>query len=90
LIPDIKNAAFTGAVMLSVLSLLSFNPAVSFTINQLLGIVSSLGIIIHFVIIDLAYPLRMQIFFADLFPLITFDIIPTDVLYDMLFGTSTI
>ncbi len=37
----------------------------------------------------LDYPLRMQLFFGGLFPLITFDAMPTDDLYNLLFKTKS-
>ena len=43
--------------------------------------VEPLTIILHMSLIDLNYPLNLQNFFSQLFPLITFDIIPTDNLY---------
>jgi hypothetical protein len=55
----------------------------------MLGIISSLNIIVHFVCISLDYPLRMQLFFGGLFPLITFDALPTDKLYDSIFMTRS-
>ena len=38
---------------------------------------------------SLDYPLRMQLFFGGLFPLITFDAMPTDDLYNLLFNTKS-
>jgi hypothetical protein len=54
--PDIKMTAFVSAVVVATLSLFTLNPAVSYLVNQLLGLISSLGIITHYAIIDLAYP----------------------------------
>jgi hypothetical protein len=67
----------------------SASPPVAMLLNQLLGTISSLGIIIHFVCINLDYPLRMQLFFGGLFPLITFDPLPTDIAYNYLFETQS-
>jgi hypothetical protein len=36
-------------------------------------------------IIDLNYPRKVQDFFAGLFPLIVFDVVPTDDLYQYIF-----
>jgi hypothetical protein len=37
------------------------------------------------ILIPLNYPANLQDFFLKIFPLITFDIIPTDKLYDIIF-----
>ena len=50
--------------------------------NQLLGFIANLSIIINMFILTLNYPLHVQKFFSALFPLITFDLIPTDDFYD--------
>ncbi len=73
----------------SVMVAFSASPPVALLLNQLLGTISSLGIIIHFVCINLDYPLRMQLFFGGLFPLITFDPLPTDIAYNYLFETQS-
>lgn len=39
---------------------------------------------------DLNYSLNLQEFFGHLFPLITFDILPSDRLYEYVFGLSEI
>jgi len=41
-------------------------------------------------LITLNYPVEMLEFFAMIFPLITFDVIPTDKLYDKIFKLSQI
>ncbi len=76
-------------VIIVVLTIFSVSPPVAFILNQLLGIVTSLNIILHFLCIGLDYPLRMQLFFGGLFPLITFDAMPTDDLYNLLFSTKS-
>ena len=72
-----------------VLTFFSVNHQVEFILNQLLGLVSSLNIILHFMCMGLDYPLRMQLFFGGLFHLITFDAMPTDDLYNLLFSTKS-
>lgn len=49
---------------------------------QLLSYISNLAMIIHMFILQLNYPVHVQEFFASLFPLITFDVIPTEKLYE--------
>jgi len=39
---------------------------------------------------NLIYPVNLQDFFGALFPLLTFDMIPTDEIYETIFGFSKI
>lgn len=55
-------------------------------LNQILAIVENIGIILHMFILSLEYPVHVQDFFAALFPLVTFDLFPTDDLYEDMFG----
>ena len=54
-------------------------------LNQVLSIVDNLGLILHLFILTLEYPINVQNFFAAMFPLITFDMFPTDELYQVMF-----
>jgi hypothetical protein len=49
-----------------------------------LSFIANLAMIIHMFILQLDYPVHVQEFFAGLFPLITFDLIPTEELYNAL------
>ena len=54
----------------------------------LLGLVSSLNPITHYVLLRLDYPLNVQEFFGQIFPLLTFDLFDTGWLYEMVFGLT--
>ena len=57
-------------------------------VNQVLGQVRSLSMITHFMMMQLMVPQNAMIFYSGLFELVTFEMIPTDVIYDELFGDS--
>jgi hypothetical protein len=59
-------------------------------LNQVLNIVDNLGLILHLFILTLEYPINVQNFFAAMFPLITFDMFPTDELYQVMFDFENI
>jgi hypothetical protein len=59
-------------------------------LNQVLSIVDNLGLILHLFILTLEYPINVQNFFAAMFPLITFDMFPTDELYQVMFDFENI
>ena len=49
---------------------------------------STLAYVIHMVTIQLHYSLSLQEFFANLFPLITFDMLPAEIWYEYIFNLS--
>lgn len=57
----------------------------SAVINQMLAIVENICIILHMFILTLEYPIHVMDFFGAMFPLITFDLFPTDELYESMF-----
>ena len=54
-------------------------------VAQLLGQVRSLAMITHFMIMQLVVPQNAMVFYSGLFEFVTFDIIPTDDIYDKIF-----
>lgn len=60
----------------------------SFLLNQILSFVENLCVIIHMFIFNMSYPVNLQKFMAGLFPLIIFDAVPTDDLYDYMMSMS--
>ena len=56
--------------------------------NQALGFIQNISMITHMFILSLNYPVRVQNFFAGLFPMVTFDLFPTDDIYEEIFGFS--
>lgn len=61
-----------------------------FIVNQLLSLVEALTVVSHFVVLNLHYSENLEGFFKDLFPLLTFDILPTDILFEYMFSLSQI
>ena len=57
-------------------------------VAQILGQVRSLSLITHFLMMSLIVPQNAIIFYSGLFEFVTFDIIPTDLVYDKLFDDS--
>jgi len=55
-----------------------------------LSFIANLAIIVNMFILSLDYPVMVQNFFSALFPLITFDLVPTDDLYDDYLGFGEI
>jgi hypothetical protein len=53
--------------------------------NQILSCVLNVSLILHMFLVKLNYPAQMTNFFSLLFPMITFDLIPTSWLYEMIF-----
>ncbi len=52
--------------------------------------VTTLAIILHMFLVTLNYPVEMMNFFGMMFPLITFDAIPTTNLYEKMFHFAEI
>ena len=59
-------------------------------LGTLLQSVSSLGIIFHMFLVTLNFPVEMMNFFGLMFPLITFDALPVESLYEKIFHFSNI
>jgi len=57
---------------------------------MLLGLVSSLIPITHYVLLRLDYPLNVQEFFGQIFPLLTFNLFDTQWLYEVVFNLTGI
>lgn len=85
---DLDEGTMTTVV--SSLAILSLNPAFMLLLNHLLSIVAELTIVSHFVVLDLHYSTNLQQFFKQIFPLLIFDILPTDNWYESWFSLSEI
>ena len=70
------------------IAVVSSNPAGQYILNSMLGLIASVGLIAHYVLIDLNYPANLRDFFSQIFPLISFDLVPTDELYSFVFETD--
>jgi len=77
-IEGVEGSSKTTAAIVGFASLLALNPIIIYFINKLLGMISALGFITHFCLLNLDYPLNLLNFFAQLFPLIAFDFLPTE------------
>ena len=66
------------------------NPATLYVVSAIITSVKPLKLITHMILIPLNYPANLQDFFSQIFPLITFDLIPTDKLYELIFRSSSI
>ena len=62
----------------------------SYTMYKLLSIIENLVIILHYFILTLEYPANVQEFFSFLFPLVIFDALPTEGLYQQIFDFDNI
>lgn len=51
--------------------------AASWALNYILSMVTSLTLLLHMCLVGLNYPANVNNFFSALFPLVTFDLIPT-------------
>lgn len=60
----------------------------SWALNYILSMVTSLTLLLHMCLVSLNYPTNVNNFFSTLFPLVTFDLIPTTNLYEAMFRFS--
>ena len=58
----------------------------SYSMNSLLAQVRSLSLITHLMMMQLEYPAPVAIFYAGIFEFVTFDLVPTEGLYDAVFS----
>ena len=56
--------------------------------NLILGAISTLTPITHYVLIDLHYPANLMEFFRTIFPLVSFDLLDTEDFYEFIFRPS--
>lgn len=75
----------TAAVFILVL-----NFFVKGILNNILSSILSISVVFHMFLVSLDYPLEMMDFFALIFPLISFDAIPVDPLFERMFKFSQI
>lgn len=61
------------------------NPLLQSLGNLVLGIIEPLGLMTHIMLINIEYPQNAQLFTNSIFPIVSFDMIPTDDLYAKLF-----
>jgi len=63
------------------IAFLTLNPFFMYLLNKILGLVSELTLLSHFVLLDLNYSPNLQVFFKSIFPLLIFNALPTDIFY---------
>ena len=66
------------------------NPLLQSLGNLVLGIIEPLGLMTHIMLINIEYPLNAQLFTSSIFPIVSFDMVPTDALYGELFGLDDV
>ena len=76
---EVTKTQMQGAFAL--VAFLTLNPFVMYLLNKILGLVSELTLVSHFVVLDLHYSTNLQVFFKSMFPLLIFDALPTDIFY---------
>lgn len=58
----------------------------SFGLNNVLGLVKALSMIVHLMIMQLLYPPTVMLFYSGLFEYVNYDMIPTEEIYSEVFG----
>lgn len=71
-------------------SAIAFTFVNSLLLNQLLSLVESLTLFLHICLIGLNYPSNIISFFQGFYPLVIFDPIPTDKLFEKIFKFSQV
>ena len=80
---NVGGLASAGTASLGVAFAFSF--VLKAVLNQLLGLVESISMITHMFLLSLMYPVNVQDFFGQIFPLISFDLLPFDVINEEIF-----
>ena len=71
----------TGGIILAFLLGFGFNMGM----NKVLSQVRNLGFVTHLMMMQLMYPVTLTLFFSKVFEFVTFDIIPTELIYPHIF-----
>ena len=66
------------------------NPLLQSLGSLVLGIIEPLGLMTHIMLINIEYPLNARLFTNSIFPIVSFDMIPTDDLYAKLFSLDDV
>ena len=88
-LPNMGGSVAAAQYTLAITIVLS-HPATMYFASALLGIVEPLSIQMHLALLDLKYPANVRSFFQQFFPFITFDIVRTDVVYELMFEIDSI
>jgi hypothetical protein len=56
----------------------------------MLGLISELIYVSHMVVLELNYSANLQVFFGSIFPLLIFDILPSDDIFEAMFTLSEV
>ena len=75
----------SGSGKASIVIMFILSQFFSFGMSSLLGQVRSLGLITHFMIMQLNYAAAVSLFFGALLEFVTFDVVPTDDIYGAVF-----
>jgi len=75
---------------IGLIALIVSNPATLFILNKIIASVSILTLIAHLLLIKLNLPINLYDFGGQLFPLVNYDLLPTETVYEYIFGLSAI
>jgi hypothetical protein len=56
----------------------------------MLGLISELVYVSHMVVLELNYSVNLQVFFGSIFPLLIFDVLPSDDIFEVIFNLSEV
>lgn len=70
------------------ISLVTSHPLAKHFGSQIIGAIGQLNVLSHLVLLNLKYPLNLELFFSTIFPFITYDMIDTTWLYGKMFGIN--
>lgn len=86
---SVGDSVGSGGQILTI-GILVLNLVASYSMNQILSQVRSLSMITHLQMMQLNVPPSAIIFFSALFEFVTFDIVPTDVVYGVVFAWDNV
>jgi hypothetical protein len=74
----------------ALLAAVSMNPAFQFILNNVLGLIAQLVYVSHLCVLDLNYSLNLQAFFKSIFPILIFDVVPADDIFEYSLSLSEV
>jgi hypothetical protein len=87
---DISSVA-KGITYIIVVAIITSNPITLYLASLLIEVAKSITLMTHLTLLNLNYPYNLSAFCNLLLsPVINFDILPTDNLYQLMFGISNI
>jgi hypothetical protein len=65
---------------------MSLMPGFQFLLSQILALVAQLAYVSHLVAIKLHFSLNLQEFFQSIFPILIYDVLPSDDIFEYIFS----